>query len=94
MKAKFKLIAAVLAISALIGIPGMMSVSASDGCILNEDDPGTLYDSWCDTEDGCGFLGLKDTWYEKYQYNCRNTSSSHRLYCDGYLYHTEKNGCC
>lgn len=71
----------------------LVSVSAFDGCITNPDDYNILWED-CDTEDGCGFLWLKDTKIVRKQYFCKNNDLEHRQWCSGILYTTVKDGCC
>lgn len=71
----------------------LVSVSAFDGCIANQDDYVILWED-CDPEDGCGFLWLKDTKLVRKAWFCTNDDFEHRQWCGGILYATQKDGCC
>ena len=85
----------VMLMVAMIIVPAVVSASAvdTDSCIIDTNN-GVIYDTECDTKDGCGFLWLKDTFIEHLYYRCQNNSIEHSIHCSGTLYRSRKNGCC
>lgn len=84
------------ALLAMLVVPLAVSAASADveQCYYNKDNH-EVVDEYCDTEDGCGFLWLKDTYKYKLMYPCTNTNSTHRLmYCAGPGYSIAKGDCC